>query len=73
LRARTTAEGVALLAATPEDRRSANMDDVRKLELRYRRTTPGGDDLVIEFVGGRAKVLEVDRFLIEQLLEQLED
>jgi hypothetical protein len=49
------------------------MDAVRKLELRYRYTTPGQADLVVEFVGGRIKVFEVDRFLIERLLEQLED
>jgi hypothetical protein len=50
-----------------------NVDDVCKLELRYRRTTPGKADLVVEFIGGRIKVFEVDRFLIERLLEQLED
>jgi hypothetical protein len=48
------------------------MDAIRKLELRYRYATPGRADLV-EFVGGRIKVFEVDRFLIERLLEQLED
>jgi hypothetical protein len=30
-------------------------------------------DLAVEYVGGRIKVFEVDRFLIEQFLEQLED
>jgi len=75
LTARTTAEGgAALSACSPEDRRSSvHMDAVRKLELRYRYTTLGKADLVVEFVGGRIKVFEVDRFLIERLLEQLED
>jgi len=43
----------------------ANLD-VRKLKLRYSRRTPGKVKLVIEYVGGRLKVFEVDRFLIER-------
>jgi hypothetical protein len=57
----------------PEGRRIVNLYDVRKLELRYSRRTPGKVDLIVEHVGGRIKVFEVDRFLIERLLEQLED
>jgi len=30
-------------------------------------------NLYVEYVGGRIKVFEVDRYLIERLLEQLED
>jgi hypothetical protein len=67
-------ELLTLSAASTEGRRSGNLlDDVRKLELRYSRTTLGKADLVVEFVGGRIKVFEEDRFLIERLLEQLED
>jgi hypothetical protein len=29
--------------------------------------------LSVEYVGGQIKVFEVDRYLIERLLEQLED
>jgi len=49
-----------------------DLDDVRKLELRYNRRTPGKADLFVEYVRGRIKAFEVDRFLIERLLEQLE-
>jgi hypothetical protein len=59
--------------SSPEDSCGVNLDDVRKLELRYSRRTPGKADLFVEYVGGRIKVFEVDRFLIERLLEQLED
>ena len=51
----------------------AALDDVRRLELRYSRKAPGEADLFVEYVGGRIKVFEVDRFLIERLLEHLED
>jgi hypothetical protein len=50
-----------------------NLDDVRRLELIYRRGRPDKIDLAVEYVGGRIKVFEVDRHLIERLLEQLED
>ena len=50
-----------------------NLDGVRKLELGYSCRTPGKADLVVESIGGRIKVFEVDRFLIERLLEQLKD
>jgi hypothetical protein len=50
-----------------------NLDDVRSLELNYSRTKPDKMDLAIEYVGGRIKVFEVDKVLIERLLEQLED
>ena len=52
---------------------SVNLDDVRSLELRYRRGRPDKADLVVVYIGGRIRVFEVDRHLIERLLEQLED
>ena len=50
-----------------------NLADVRHLELRYSRARPDKVDLSVEYGGGRIKVFEVDRYLIERLLEQLED
>jgi len=40
--------------------------------MRYSRARPDRPELVVEYVGGRIMVYEVDRFLIERLLEQLE-
>jgi hypothetical protein len=51
----------------------AALDNVRKLELRYSRRTPGLADLFVEYVGGQVRVFQVDRFLIERFLEHLED
>ena len=50
-----------------------NLDDVRKLELIYTRAQPHKTNLSVEYVGGRIKVFGVDRYLIERLLEQLEN
>ena len=50
-----------------------SLEDVRNLTLRYSRARPDKVDLSVEYVGGRIKVFEVDRYLIERLLEQLED
>jgi len=50
-----------------------NLDDVRKLELRYSRAQPDKMDIYVEYVGGQIKVFEVDRYLIERLLEQLKN
>ena len=50
-----------------------NLEDVRKLELRYSRAQPEKMNLSVEYVGGRIKVFEVNRYLIERLLERLED
>jgi hypothetical protein len=72
-KARTRAGVAYPIDIFPEDRRSVNLDAVRKLELRYSRARPDKMDLAVEYVGGWIKVFEVDRFLIEQLLEQLED
>jgi len=48
-----------------------DLDDVRHLEIRYSRARPDKIELTVEYVGGRIRVYEVDRFLIERLLEQL--
>jgi hypothetical protein len=55
------------------DHSRVNLDDVRKLELSYSRTHPDKIELSVEYVGGRIKVFEVDRYLLERLLEHLED
>ena len=50
-----------------------NLEDVSKLELRCSRAQPEKMNLYVEYVGGRIKVYEVDRYLIvERLLEHLE-
>jgi len=49
-----------------------DLDDVRNLEMTYSRARPDRIELAVEYVGGRTRVYEVDRFLIEHLLEQLE-
>ena len=48
------------------------LDDVRNLVMKYTRARPDRIELAVEYVGGRIRVYEVDRFLIERLLEQLE-
>ena len=50
-----------------------NLEEVRKLEMRYSRTQPDKMNLFVEYIGGRIKVYEVDKYLIERLLEQLEN
>ena len=49
-----------------------DLDDIRHLEMRYSRARPNKIELAVEYVGGRIRVYEVDRFLIERLLEQLQ-
>ena len=49
-----------------------DLDDIRHLEMRYSRARPERVELAVEYVGGRIRVYEVDRFLIERLLEQLQ-
>ena len=49
-----------------------DLQDVRRLEIRYSRARPDKVDLAVEYVGGRVRVFVVDRLLIERLLEQLE-
>ena len=48
------------------------LENVRKLEIVYNRHHPGEASCVVEYVGGRVKVFEVDHYLIERLLEHLE-
>ena len=49
-----------------------DLDDIRHLEMRYSRARPDKIELAVEYVGGRIRVYEVDRYLIERLLEQLQ-
>jgi len=56
-----------------KDRIEQGLEDVRHLELRYSRVRPEKMEICVEYVGGRIKVFEVDRYLVERLLEQLED
>ena len=49
-----------------------HLDDIRHLEMRYSRARPNKIELAVEYVGGRIRVYEVDRVLIERLLEQLQ-
>jgi hypothetical protein len=49
-----------------------DLDDIRHLEVRYSRARPDKIELAVEYVGGRIRVYEVDKFLIERLLEQLQ-
>ncbi len=50
-----------------------NLEDVRKLEMRYSRAQQDKMDIYVEYVGGQIKVFRVDRYLIERLLKQLEN
>ena len=49
-----------------------DLNDIRHLEMRYSRARPNKIELAVEYVGGRIRVYEVDRVLIERLLEQLQ-
>jgi hypothetical protein len=48
------------------------LENVRKLEITYNRRHPREGVCVVEYVGGRIELSEMDRYLIEQLLEHLE-
>ena len=50
-----------------------DLQDVRRLEIRYSRARPDKVDLAVEYVGGRVRVFVLDRVLIERLLEQLDE
>ena len=50
-----------------------SLEDVRHLELQYSRARPEKMEICVEYVGGRIKVFEVDRYLVERLLVQLEE
>ena len=56
----------------PREQR-VSLEDVRHLVLRYSRARPEKMEICVEYVGGRIKVFEVDRYLAERLLDQLED
>ena len=49
-----------------------SLENVRKLEITYNRRHPREGVCVVEYVGGRIELSEMDRYLIEQLLEHLE-
>jgi hypothetical protein len=48
------------------------LENIRKVEITYNRHYPGEGSCIVEYVGGRIELFEVDRFLIERLLERLE-
>jgi hypothetical protein len=48
------------------------LENVRKLGITYNHRHPGEGVCVVEYVGGRIELSEMDRYLIEQLLEHLE-
>ena len=52
---------------SPEQPHVDLLDDVRKLQIIYSRLRPGAGTCFVEYVGGRIKAYEVDRFLIEHL------
>ena len=56
----------------PEESHDDLLEDVRKLQITYSRLRPGAGACFVEHVGGRIRVYEVDRFLIEHLLDHLE-
>jgi len=56
----------------PEESHFDLLDDVRKLQIIYSRLRPWAGACFVEYVGGRIRKYEVDRFLIEHLLEHLE-
>ena len=64
--------GMRMDIGFPEELHVALLDDVRKLQITYSRIRPGAGNCFIELVGARIRVYEVDRFLIEHLLEHLE-
>jgi hypothetical protein len=49
-----------------------DLQDVRHVEIRYSRANPNKAELAVEYFGGEVRVFEVDRSLIEHLLEYLE-
>jgi len=63
---------VTLDPASPCEQR-VSLENVRHLTLRYSRARPEKMEICVQYVGGRIKVFEVDRYLAECLLDQLED
>ena len=58
---------------TPPREQRVNMENVRHLTLRYSRARPEKMEVCVEYVGGRIRVFEVDRYFVERLLDQLEE
>lgn len=58
--------------ACPAGPLRVDLQDVRHVEVSYSQAKPNKAELAIEYLGGRIRVFEVDRFLIESLLERLE-
>ena len=58
---------------TPPREQRVSLENVRHLTLRYSRARPEKMEMCVEYVGGRIKVFEVERHLVERLLEQLEE
>jgi len=56
---------------SPERPHADLLDDVRNLQITYSRLRPGAGTCFVEHVGSRIEVYEVDRFLIEQMIEHL--
>jgi hypothetical protein len=63
--------GMRMDNVSPERPHADLLDDVRKLQITYSRLRPGAGTCFVEHVGGRIEVYEVDRFLIEHLLDHL--
>ena len=57
----------------PPCEQRVSLENVRHLTLRYSRARPEKMEICVEYVGGRTKVYEVDKYLMERLLEQLEE
>ena len=57
----------------PPCEQRVSLENVRHLTLRYSRARPEKMEICVEYVGGRTKVFEVDRYLMERLLDQLEE
>jgi hypothetical protein len=64
--------GLAMDSNFPEESHVDLLDDVRKLQITYSRLRPGAGTCFVEHADSRLEVFEVDRFLIECLLEYLE-
>jgi hypothetical protein len=64
--------GMRINNSFPEELHGDLLDDVRKLQIAYSRIRPGAGTCFIEYEGGRIRVYEVDRFLLEHLLDHLE-
>ena len=57
----------------PPGEQRVSLENVRHLTLRYSRARPEKIEICVEYVGGRINVFEVERYLVERLLEQIEE